>query len=99
MTSTTVTPGVGDYVVMLSAKFDGATNGDDHVIVSIYVNGVQVAGSERQGEVRKNRFGSHSTQAHVTGVLDGQAIDGRWRTTSGRTLTLQQRSLIVIKIQ
>jgi len=101
MTSTTLAPGAGDYIAILSAEFDGATGvgaADDHVTVSIYANGVQVAGSERTAAVRADQFGSASTQMVITGLLAAEAIDGRWRTTDGESITLQQRSLILMKV-
>jgi len=97
MTSTTLTPGAGDYFISLSATFEAA-NLDTHVVVSIYVNGVQVSGSERRTEIRKNRFDSCFSQALVTGVTAGQAIEGRFRSLDGDSITMTNRSLVVIEI-
>jgi hypothetical protein len=38
------------------------------------------------------------TQAFVS-VGAGQAIEGDWRTVNGKTVTLQQRSVIVFRLQ
>lgn len=98
MPGTSLTPGSGRFLVWLSAGFEGDTqDGDDTATVSIYVNGVQVPGSEREVWVKKGRDGSVTTVAVVTGLLDGQTIEGQWRTEREKNMTLKQRTLIVTR--
>ena len=66
--------------------------------MSIYLNGVKVASSERTEEVKKNKAATSTTLAHLTGLLTGEAIEVYWRTDKGNTLTDQQRTLVVSRI-
>lgn len=93
-----LTPGPGDYVVMMNSSWENSDAED--MFVSVYVNGVQVADSERKNEMESSTPDTEltvATQAYVTGVLAAQDIDIRWRTTGG-TLTMLQRSMILLKV-
>ena len=57
---------------------------------------VQVPGSERDVWVKKGRDGSVTTVAIVS-LLDGQSIEGQWRTERGKNMTLKQRTLVVTR--
>jgi hypothetical protein len=98
MADMTVTPGAGDYMVWFSTSVeDSAANGV--VGVSLYINGVQVARTERT--YQNAQHGPTTTplafQTAVTGVLDAQAVEVRWRTDSG-TATAHQRTLTVLRV-
>jgi len=93
-----LTPGPGDYVVMFNSSWENSDAED--MFVSVYVNGIQVADSERKNEMESSTPDTEltcATQAYVTGVLAAQDIDIRWRTTGG-TLTMLQRSMILLKV-
>jgi hypothetical protein len=96
-TGMTITPGAGDYVILASGMWSGGT-GDDYVTMSIYVNGVQISTSERKQEIRNGKGCAVNVFQWKTSVLAAQAIDWRWRTTNGKTLTLTNRNLIVAKV-
>jgi hypothetical protein len=96
--SMTITPGAGDYHIWFSGSVE--CNATSYQYVSLYVNGVQEAHTERQirteGSIPDNPF-VVATHARVTGVTAGQAIEVRWRTTAG-TATIHERTLAVTKI-
>ncbi len=100
MTSTSLTPGAGNYVIYLTARFDADTGAgnDDHVIVSLYVAGSQVTGSEQIVALPESGFGSAATHAYVTSVGASDVVEARWRTVSGKTITLGNRSLSVVEV-
>ena len=68
------------------------------VTISLYVNGTQVTNSERTLYIGRNTTGTVTTQAILTGVTAGQAVEGRWRMGIGNSMTLQIRSLILIDV-
>ena len=95
----TITPGAGDYHVWFSGSVEGtATNSTQ--FVSLYVNGAQLPHTEREvlteGSILNTSF-PVATHALVTGVLAGQAIEVRWRTTAP-TATMHERTLVVTPI-
>lgn len=87
----TVTPGAGNYLVHFT--FSGNVSGTNTMTVSLYVNGVQVAHTER--EHQGSNEGAPGFSAYITGVGGGEAVEVRWRTTSG-TATSHERTLIVL---
>ena len=95
----TITPGAGDYLVWFSGSVEGSS-GDSRQHVSLYVNGAQFPHTDRQiwtgGSIPDTSF-PVATHAYVPGVLAGQAIDVRWRTTAG-TATMHERTLVVEKL-
>lgn len=92
----TLTPGAGNYVAIFSCS--GKTQaGGDAVQISIYSNGGAVAHSERLKE--SDTVSMISTQAYITGLGAGQAIDVRgWNTAGGKTTTIYERSLVLVKV-
>ena len=66
--------------------------------MAIFANGVQVANAETTETIRKNKFGSVNLHARVIGLAGAQAIDMRWRTADGETLTLRDRNLALIRV-
>ena len=99
VTTMTVTPGAGTYLVSVSGMFS-QDNNSDISYVSIYQNGVQVAHTERHIE----KFaGAHAHEVFacnaVCTVADAQAIDLRARTSTGGTADVDERSMTVTKIQ
>jgi len=90
------TPGAGNYVLWASVQWSGSAS-SVFATFSIYINGVQVAGSERA--IRVTAGGAQmvcSMMQYITGVTAGQVVDIRWRTSSG-TLTGGSRNQILWK--
>lgn len=98
-TGMSITPGAGDYFVMFSTSVENNTTGTTS-FVSIYVNNVQVAHTERrwftEGSI-PNTASPMTTQVYVTSVGAAQAIEARWRVTGG-TGSMYQRTLTIIKL-
>ena len=96
--SMTITPGAGDYHIWFSGSVESSAT--SYQYVSLYVNGVQLAHTEREiyteGSITNTSF-PVATHARVTGVGAGQAIEVRWRTTTG-TATMHERTLMVTPI-
>ena len=96
----TVTPGAGTYLVMFSASGNGSIGAGDYRY-GIHANAVLVAQSERRQnigggtQVGDVAMAMHS-QCLVT-VTAGQAIDVRYKASSG-TYTVHQRNLILVKV-
>ena len=90
------TPGAGNYVLWASVQWSGSASAVVATF-SIYINGVQVAGSERA--IRVTAGGASmvcSMMQYLTGVTAGQVVDIRWRTSTG-TLTGGNRNQILWK--
>ena len=95
----TLTPGAGDYLVWFSGSLVADT-GDSTQHVSLYVNGSQVAHTERQSVLESSIVNTPlpvGFQAKVTGVGALDDIEVMWRTSAG-TATMHQRTLVVQKI-
>jgi hypothetical protein len=96
----TLTPGAGDYLVWFSGSAEESSGGSD-VFASLYVNGVQVAHTERmidgESSIAATSF-PIMFQARVTGVGASDAIEVRWRIEGGGTATMHQRTLTVQSI-
>lgn len=97
VTGMSITPGAGDYLVFFSGSLEN-TNANKQGTVSIYSNGVQIAASEVQSQMPANRPVAISTNAYITGLGAGQAIDVRWNVI-GNTGTFHQRTLIVQRVK
>lgn len=102
LTSMTLTPAVGTYVVMFNADCTSATAGAA-VSFSVYVGGVQNANSLRKiipfsgGTLTTgNARGSISTLAQVT-VNGSQAITIEW-STSTAPVSCGPRTLLLLKV-
>jgi hypothetical protein len=97
--SMTITPGAGDYHIWFSGSVSCSAS-DSTQNVSLYVNGIQVAHTERQIFSEGSIVGSSfpvATHAYVAGVGASQAIEVRWRTTAA-TATMHERTLVVEKV-
>jgi hypothetical protein len=95
MTGMTLTPGAGDYFASFSADADHSSP-TDTVTISLYVNSVQVANSERAiipGALRSPLVLTYL----LTGVAAAQAIEIKWRT-SAATATVHKRALTLLKV-
>ena len=96
----TLIPGAGTYKATFSSSGDvtGTNNTGNY---AIFNNGTIVQNSERNlrkgGGPTNNMDFAVYTQAVIT-VSDGQAIDVRWLAPSGKTFTVHERSLILIKL-
>ena len=93
----TITPGAGTYLAEFASA--AAVNKNARtVFVSLYVNGVQVALTEREAGGQSNNVGGIVFTAEVT-VADAQAIDVRWRvnnTAGGPVATMNARELSLV---
>jgi hypothetical protein len=101
MAGMTLTPGAGNYIVNFSTSLNiNASNQTG--FISVYVNGVQVTHTERRyaspGFVGAQLIIPISVCAYITGVGAGQAVEIRWRSTGGATLTVPQRTLVLQKV-
>lgn len=94
MTGMTITPGLGNYLVMFSASFDHSASGGS-IFVNLYNNGVLVAHTERQ----YTRGSQPMTiglafQSSPEAIPAAKAFEVRWRT-SGATATVHERTFTV----
>ena len=99
VTGMSITPGAGDYLVWFSGSVNGNTNTTEQQ-VSLFVNGVQVAHTERRADQEDsltNTYFPVALHARLTGVGAAEAIDVRWQTTGG-TATMAERTLTVYQI-
>lgn len=94
-TGMTITPPAGDYLVSWSGS--KTTNQNALSYVSIWLDGAQVARSERRGLARDHED-AFVTHARVT--VDGtQAIEGRWRSSgNSQQVDMFTRQLILVKV-
>lgn len=92
----TLTPAAGTYLVTFSTSGVNSGNGASRMFFSIYVNGVQVAHSEREFGISGGGNVAVYTNAVVT-VNGAQAIEARWRAVAG-TNTAHERSLTLIRV-
>ncbi len=95
--SMTITPADGNYMVWFSSSMM-TTSSSATVYVSLYVNGVKVAHTERQAFMESSIPSTYmpvAFQAYVTGVTG--SIEVRWRRSAG-TANMSQRTLTIQKI-
>ena len=97
-TPLSITPGAGDYLVWFSGSLENTSAGTNFdQFVSLYVNGTQVAHTEREittEESLTNTPFPFAGHAYVTGVGASDDIEVRWRTENG-TATMHERTLVV----
>ena len=91
MTSMTSTPASGQYHVHFSAS---CNNGNDNNVLTyaIFVGGSIIAHSQRTTVASDNDIDTMHTMAKVT-VNGSQAVEIRWSTFSGSTISAFQRSM------
>jgi hypothetical protein len=90
-------PGAGNYVLWASIQWSGPSSALVATF-SIYINGVQVAGSERGMRVTAgSALMVCSMVQYITGVTAGQVVEIRWRTSAGTLITGGNRNQILWK--
>lgn len=95
-TGMSITPETGTYLAIFSSSVTNSANNQD-VFASIYVDGVQVAASERAiRSLPSNDGAAFACVAEVT-VNGSQAVEGRWRV-SGNTGSMYPRTLVLVKV-
>jgi hypothetical protein len=95
--SLTTTPGAGNYLVSANISWSGSS-ASLSATFSVYVNGAQMAGSERAIRVTAGGAGMAGVlQEFITGVGAGQTIEIWWRVSTG-TGTMTNRNMIIQKI-
>jgi hypothetical protein len=93
----TTTPGAGNYLLTANINWSGSS-ASLVATFSIYVNGVQVTGSERNIRVTAGGAGMAGVlYEYVTGVNAGEIVEIRWRVSTG-TGTLGNRNFILQKV-
>ncbi len=96
--SMTLTPGAGNYMVYFGGSVENPSASD--TFFSVYVNGAQVAHSERdlfEETSFTNTFYPVSLHSYVSGVGAGQVIEIKWRVSAG-TASITERTLVVQKV-
>lgn len=102
MTSMTITPVVGTYLIMFSCDIDSATAGAV-TSVSIYVGGTQVGASLRKlapfdgGALSATTARCGAFTQSIQAVNGSQAIEIRWSASSG-TNTAAARTLTILRL-
>ena len=94
VTGMSITPGAGTYLCRFTSTVGNSKNANG-VWISIYVNGVKNAASERSMLGQANNQGGIACECYAT-VAAGQAIDVRWRVSAASTGTIYQRTFIVM---
>ena len=97
-----ITTNGGSYLVWFTSSVDINTNTAGlGTTVSIYAGGAQVASSIVTSEAQSgsNRTEPISSMAVVTGLSNGDHIEVRWHTASGKISSMFQRTLIALKIK
>ncbi|MFT4542656.1 MAG: hypothetical protein ACI835_005124, partial [Planctomycetota bacterium] len=92
------TVSAGDHLAFFSGVFINEDVGTVSVIVSFYVNGVQISNTEREIFIRKDMTSTATTQAYLTGLSTSDIVEVFWRTTNGQLCTTGNRSLLVTKV-
>jgi hypothetical protein len=97
--SMTVTPGAGDYLIWFSGSIMNTVKPSvQHV--SLFVNGSQLAHTEREVDQEESLTTTYfpvATHARKVSVGDGEAIAVYWKVDTG-TATMKARTLTVYKI-
>lgn len=93
----TITPGSGDYLIFFTGAVENTGFGDP-VTISIYSNGSQIAASVIKCESFGGMSNPIGSNAYLTNLGAGQAIEVKWKV-SGGTGTCHQRTLIVQKVK
>jgi len=96
ITSFTITPQAGTYAVWYNAKSYLTTTPKAHWW-TIYKAGVAIADSERQQDTAHSNQSMMDSTMTILQVDGSQTVDVRVRTQNG-TLTINQRSLLLIRL-
>jgi hypothetical protein len=96
----TLTPGAGDYIVMFNTYMSVDSNNSRQTYFSIYLNGIQITGSERaQFTTHIDKKEGLTIILKAVGVLDAQAIEVRWRADNASDVTsAYSRTFNLIKV-
>lgn len=97
-TGLTITPDAGDYLVYFSSTSNNTSNNNVNNF-SIFSNGVQVAASEVRHIATAGRAVPVHTNAYITGLEAGQAIDVRWNVSAGTGTLGAAATLIVQRVK
>jgi hypothetical protein len=97
MTSMTLTPGAGTYLVMFNSSADHSV-ANTLITISIYANGVQVANSIRTFQVPLTGSKASIATTGFATVAAAQAIDIRW-STAADTASVYNRGLYLLRVQ
>jgi len=93
----TLTPNSGDYLIMFNTTTSNSNNNRTNTF-SIYVGGVLRTDSVRMiTMVNSSAVKSVLISCRVLNVLDGQAVEVRWKT-SNNTATAFERTLVLTRI-
>jgi hypothetical protein len=90
------TPAAGKWLLVFSCEGVNSGNGAQRNFYSVYVNGVQVATTERALGVAGGGWGNIAINTAVT-VNGSQAVEIRWRVAAG-TGTTGSRNLNLVKL-
>jgi len=100
LNSMTLTPGAGTYLALFSSSFYYGSQGSSPVTYhSLYVNGAQLAETERQ-PTHESSLDYTNIPVATNGVVSpgaGQAVEVRWRSSATDTRTAHQRTLVLLK--
>jgi hypothetical protein len=93
-----ITPGAGDYLVFFTGTVSNSNSGKA-VILSIYSNNIKIPVTEiTASSGSSNDKVSLATNAYITNVVAGQAIEMRWRAESN-TASITNRTLILQRVK
>lgn len=96
MDSMTFTPGEGTYLIWFNGSLEASAS-NKIITVSVYANGIQNLGSVRNVDVTAgNTEMNTGTLAQVT-VAAAQAIEVKWRISSG-TAFVNERCVLYLKV-
>lgn len=97
ITDFTITPIAGRYAVFYSGSNSHTTN-NNQITSTIYGGGTAVADSARTVQTVSANFTFLSQSQTVTSVNGAQAVDVRVRRSTNGTLTVGNRSMILIRL-
>jgi len=93
-----ITPGPGDYLFWFSTDAEHTVDAQS-IFISLYVNGFQVANSERERTSEKGGFReSMQISGKIISVLVSQDVEIRWRRTTSGAGIVGNRSLSLLKV-
>lgn len=97
ITAFSVTPQAGTYAIWYNAESFYTTTPKSHWF-SIYKAGVQISNSERSQDTAHSNQNMNDSTMTITQVNGSQAIDVRVRCDNTGSLTVNKRSLLLIRL-
>ena len=97
VTPMTYTPGAGTWLVRFSTSGGNSKNANQ-TLISLFANGVQCTNSQRRMVGQAGNYSGICSECIVT-VSAGQVIDARWYVDSGSVGSVQNRTLILMRVQ